>query len=46
MILVVLVLCNDWFIGVVVVIILVVGNAVLMLLVYLIKSLNKVWLIF
>ena len=42
MILVVSVLRNDWSIGVVAVIILAVGNAALMLLAHLIKSLNKV----
>ena len=41
MILVVSVLRNDWSIGVVAVIILAVGNAALMLLAHLIKSLNK-----
>ena len=42
MLLVVSVLRNDWSIGVVAVIILAVGNAALMLLAHLIKSLNKV----
>ena len=42
MILVVSVLRNAWSIGVVAVIILAVGNAALMLLAHLIKSLNKV----